>query len=58
MPFECDNFSSGHEANLKSPATSMIQVISAMRIGQRSNKGVDVVFHEAALGSIRSVADL
>jgi nucleoside-diphosphate-sugar epimerase len=56
-----DNFSSGHEANLESFRSGVELIRGDIRDVQLVNeaaKGVDVVFHEAALGSVpRSVAD-
>ena len=56
-----DNFSSGHEANLESFRGDVELIRGDIRDAQLVNsatKGVDVVFHEAALGSVpRSVAD-
>jgi UDP-glucose 4-epimerase len=56
-----DNFSSGHEANLKSFAADIELICGDIRdasLVNKATKGVDVVFHEAALGSVpRSVAD-
>lgn len=56
-----DNFSSGHEANLKSFAGDIELLRGDIRdvsLVKEATKGVDVVFHEAALGSVpRSVAD-
>jgi UDP-glucose 4-epimerase len=56
-----DNFSSGHEANLESFRGDVELIRGDIRDAQLVNsatKGVEVVFHEAALGSVpRSVAD-
>ncbi len=56
-----DNFSSGHEANLDKFRGSVELIRGDIRDSKLVNdaaKGVDVVFHEAALGSVpRSVAD-
>ncbi len=56
-----DNFSSGHEANLESFRSSIELIRGDIRdvgLVNEATKGVDVVFHEAALGSVpRSVAD-
>jgi UDP-N-acetylglucosamine/UDP-N-acetyl-alpha-D-glucosaminouronate 4-epimerase len=56
-----DNFSSGHEANLQSFPGAVELIRGDIRNAQLVNeasKGVDVVFHEAALGSVpRSVED-
>src|SRR5438128_539172 len=56
-----DDFSSGKEANLESflGAVEIIQGdIRDVRLLNEASKGVDIVFHEAALGSVpRSVAD-
>lgn len=56
-----DNFSSGHEANLESfrSAVELIRGdIRDVRLVNEATRGVEVVFHEAALGSVpRSVAD-
>lgn len=56
-----DNFSSGHEANLESFRSGVELIrgdIRDVQLVNEATKGVDVVFHEAALGSVpRSVAD-
>src|SRR5712692_10552745 len=56
-----DDLSSGKEANLESVASEIELVKGDIRDAQQVNeatKGVDIVFHEAALGSVpRSVAD-
>jgi len=56
-----DDFSSGHEANLESFRTKVELIRGDIRDAQLVNdavNGVDIVFHEAALGSVpRSVAD-
>lgn len=56
-----DDFSSGKEANLESFRDGVEVVSGDIRDAQlvtKAAKGVDVVFHEAALGSVpRSVAD-
>jgi nucleoside-diphosphate-sugar epimerase len=56
-----DNFSSGHEANLESFRSGVELIrgdICDKQLVSEATKGVDVVFHEAALGSVpRSVAD-
>jgi len=56
-----DNFSSGHEANLISFRSGVELIrgdICDKQLVSEATNGVDVVFHEAALGSVpRSVAD-
>jgi UDP-glucose 4-epimerase len=56
-----DDFSSGHEANLESFRSGVELVrgdIRDLKLVNEVTEGVDVVFHEAALGSVpRSVAD-
>ena len=56
-----DNFSSGHEANLDAFRSDVELIRGDIRDAQLVNdatEGVEVVFHEAALGSVpRSVAD-
>ncbi|HXI93791.1 MAG TPA: SDR family oxidoreductase [Blastocatellia bacterium] len=56
-----DNFSSGHEANLISFRSGVELIrgdICDKQLVSEATKGVNVVFHEAALGSVpRSVAD-
>ena len=56
-----DDFSSGKEANLESFANGIDLIRGDIRdnaLVTRATEGVDVVFHEAALGSVpRSVAD-
>lgn len=56
-----DNFSSGHEANFKSIAGDIELVRGDIRdasLVNKATKGVEIVFHEAAIGSVpRSVAD-
>ena len=56
-----DDFSSGHEANLESFRSGVELIrgdICDKRLVSEATNGVDVVFHEAALGSVpRSVAD-
>lgn len=56
-----DNFSSGREANLESFRSGVELVrgdIRDVQLVNEATKGVEVVFHEAALGSVpRSVAD-
>lgn len=56
-----DNFSSGHETNLDSFQDGVELIrgdIRDARLVNEAAKGVDIVFHEAALGSVpRSVAD-
>lgn len=56
-----DNFVSGKEANLESIGGDVELIRSDIRDAQtvaEAMKGVDIVFHEAALGSVpRSVAD-
>jgi UDP-glucose 4-epimerase len=56
-----DNFFSGHEANLESFRGGVELIRGDIRDAQlvkEATQGVDVVFHEAALGSVpRSVAD-
>lgn len=56
-----DDFSSGNEANLESFGSDIELFRGDIRdssMVQRATEGVDVVFHEAALGSVpRSVAD-
>jgi UDP-glucose 4-epimerase len=56
-----DNFFSGHEANLESFRGEVELIrgdIRDVQLVKEATQGVDVVFHEAALGSVpRSVAD-
>ena len=56
-----DDFSSGHEANLESFRSGVELIrgdICDKQLVSKATKGVDAVFHEAALGSVpRSVAD-
>src|SRR5262245_7525885 len=56
-----DNLSSGHEANLDTFRGDVALINGDIRdaeLVRKASKGVDIVFHEAALGSVpRSVAD-
>lgn len=57
-----DNFSAGKKQNLRFPGSERVEIIEAdirdLRACRDATRGVQVVFHEAALGSVpRSVAD-